>query len=267
MPRSRTTVTRFPTLCGAQRHARRVGMTRGQEIQNPSFSPRDIWSTLEPMISRGTIHHWILAILAATIAWFLWLTGIIRPLDQSVSDLILSAPRPTPAIEVPFVAVVIDDVSVREGGPFPWPRTKTADLINVLVDQGSRAVVVDAILSEPGTLPAMITSRERWEECRRSWLRSSCPREDGSFLWRSSEEPPMPPTPRPRSGPMVWSVKSAPPSRPGTFPPCALDRGGTACRLAGGHYAGTVDPPGFQAWVPVNPDDQRPRSSAGRGKG
>ena len=125
MPSSRTTVTEFPTLCGAQRHTHRVGMTHGREIRNPSFSPRGIWSTLEPMISRGTIHHWILATLAAAMAWLLWLTGIIRPLDQSVSDLILRAPRPTTAIEVPFVAVVIDDVSVREGGPLPWPRTKT----------------------------------------------------------------------------------------------------------------------------------------------
>ncbi len=103
------------------------------------------------MISRRTIHHLILASIAAGMAWFLWFTGIIRPLDRSVSDLILRAPRPTTAIEAPFVAVVIDDASVSEEGPVPWARSRMAHLIENIVGRGARAVVVDVILSEPGS--------------------------------------------------------------------------------------------------------------------
>ena len=103
-----------------------------------------------PMTFRDVIRHLILVILAAGMAWVLWFTGVNRPLDQSLSDAILRASSPRPWMEVPFTAVLIDDASVRDGDPLPWPRTTMAQLVDGIVDQGARGVVVDVILSEPG---------------------------------------------------------------------------------------------------------------------
>ena len=102
------------------------------------------------MDSRETVRTWTLAVLTAGAAWLLWLSGVTRPLDQSVSDLLLRIPVPTAEVTVPFAAVVIDDASLAGGGPPPWPRTEMAGLIDAVVAHGARAVVLDAILSEPG---------------------------------------------------------------------------------------------------------------------
>jgi len=101
------------------------------------------------MESRDTARTWILAGVASGAAWLLWLGGVTRPLDQSVTDLLLRIPVPTAEVVVPFAAVVIDEASVEGGSPPPWSRAEMAELIDAVVDHGARAVAVDTILSEP----------------------------------------------------------------------------------------------------------------------
>jgi signal transduction histidine kinase len=101
---------------------------------------------------RGAValrRAWILAVLAAGLAWLLWATGGVDPLERPVSDLLLRVPRPGTATDGPIAAVVIDDPSIAAVGPLPWSRDTLAGLVRATRRAGARAVVIDLILSEP----------------------------------------------------------------------------------------------------------------------
>lgn len=62
----------------------------------------------------------------------------------------------TPA---PVRIVDIDEASISEIGQWPWPRTKIAELVEILMEQGAATVVFDVIFPEPDrTSPAQISS-------------------------------------------------------------------------------------------------------------
>lgn len=61
--------------------------------------------------------------------------------------------KPAPATaNSPIHVVLIDAESVDQIGPWPWPRTLLADLVDASVDAGARSVLVSVPLDEPDPL-------------------------------------------------------------------------------------------------------------------
>lgn len=78
---------------------------------------------------------------------------ILRPeplnrVDESMRDLALQAfARAEPETRV--AVIDINDAALRELGPWPWPRSRLADLVEMLLmDYGARAVGLDIVLPE-----------------------------------------------------------------------------------------------------------------------
>ena len=57
------------------------------------------------------------------------------------------APRP-PGPQ-PVVIVDIDDASLAELGQWPWPRTRLAELVDIIAESGAVAIAFDFVLAEP----------------------------------------------------------------------------------------------------------------------
>lgn len=57
--------------------------------------------------------------------------------------------QPDPRI----VMVDIDDTALREIGDWPWPRSRYAQIINLLDELGANAIALDLVLSEPNDSP------------------------------------------------------------------------------------------------------------------
>ncbi|MCV0426279.1 MAG: adenylate/guanylate cyclase domain-containing protein [Roseibium sp.] len=57
----------------------------------------------------------------------------------------------------PVRIVDIDEASIAEIGQWPWPRTKLAEMVQILTDLGAAAIVFDMVFSEPDrTSPAQL---------------------------------------------------------------------------------------------------------------
>ena len=56
---------------------------------------------------------------------------------------------PRPPSSAPVVVVDIDDASLRRIGQWPWPRTRIAELVDVLRAAGAAVIGLDIILAEP----------------------------------------------------------------------------------------------------------------------
>ncbi len=71
-------------------------------------------------------------------------------LDEGLRDAFIRWSA-TPSPENRVVVVDIGDTALRELGPWPWPRQKMADLVEVLLSQyGARAVGLDIVLPQAG---------------------------------------------------------------------------------------------------------------------
>lgn len=99
-------------------------------------------------------HHLIVmgAILALALLFRVWDPQPIAQLRFVVFDTYQRiAPRPVdPAYPVRIVDV--DEASLAKVGQWPWPRTKLAEIIKRLADDGAKVVALDLILAEPDRL-------------------------------------------------------------------------------------------------------------------
>lgn len=89
------------------------------------------------------------AFLAAGMFSIAGIFGWMAPLERPVSDFLLRVPRLGAPEEAPFVVVSIDDPSLRQYGPLPWPRERIANLIRICRGGGARAIVLDMLFPEP----------------------------------------------------------------------------------------------------------------------
>lgn len=102
-----------------------------------------------PWLLRGAIA--LVAVLTTVlIEW-----GAPAILEKPVSDLwlrdqtlrLMASDQP----ENRLTLVDIDETSLQQLGPWPWPRDRLADLLEVLLSRyGARAVAMDMVLPEPG---------------------------------------------------------------------------------------------------------------------
>ncbi len=79
-----------------------------------------------------------LAVVAATA------TDALRGLELPLRDAMeRTLPRRAPTL---VAAVVVDDASLAAEGPWPWSRSRLADLVRAVRDAGARGVVLDILL-------------------------------------------------------------------------------------------------------------------------
>jgi len=82
--------------------------------------------------------------LTALVAILFFLRGPFEGAHSKLYDLSLHA-RGSPSAPQELVIVAIDDASVASQGRWPWPRKKTAELIDLLSRAGAKAVAVDVV--------------------------------------------------------------------------------------------------------------------------
>jgi len=92
---------------------------------------------------RKTVGAAVAAGLAVTL---LLAFGLLDALELPARDAAL---RRLPARAAEATAVIaIDEASLREVGPWPWPRARLAQLVDRAADAGVRGVVLDTLLAE-----------------------------------------------------------------------------------------------------------------------
>lgn len=96
----------------------------------------------------------VIAVLALTVGWALeWQRPefIVR-LDEGLRDTYLRLTA-DPHPEERLVVVDIDEVALKDIGPWPWPRQRVADLTELLLgNYAARAVGLDIVFPEPGDI-------------------------------------------------------------------------------------------------------------------
>jgi adenylate cyclase len=66
--------------------------------------------------------------------------------------------RPRETMSPPVVIVDIDEVSLKDIGQWPWPRTIVADLVTQLTELGVAAIAFDVIFAEPDRMSPSIAA-------------------------------------------------------------------------------------------------------------
>ncbi|HEV7921378.1 MAG TPA: CHASE2 domain-containing protein [Thermoanaerobaculia bacterium] len=87
------------------------------------------------------------ALLAAVAVTALLAFGAMDAVELPVRDVAMRA-LPGRAASA-TVVVAIDEQSLREVGPWPWPRARLAQVIATAADGEARGVLVDVLLAEP----------------------------------------------------------------------------------------------------------------------
>src|SRR5262245_20359866 len=75
----------------------------------------------------------------------------------------LRGPLPVPA-NISIVA--IDETSLTLVGRWPWPRTRTAELVERLSEGGARVIALDLLLNEPDENNRLVLARSLAERYR-----------------------------------------------------------------------------------------------------
>lgn len=112
-----------------------VEMTRGRSSYDP---PRVAYD--------APVARWI-ALAAALLVTLLLAADAMDTLELPARDVALRLLPKHPATATAVVA--IDERSLRENRPWPWPRAELAAIIDRCADAGARAVVLDILLSDP----------------------------------------------------------------------------------------------------------------------
>ena len=98
-----------------------------------------------------------LTLLLAGAVCYLYEPPFMIGLSRRVFDVFLE--RNAKPVQTDTVAIIdIDDASLAEYGQWPWPRTRLAELVSTLWEQGAAVVVFDVIFIEPDrTSPAELS--------------------------------------------------------------------------------------------------------------
>jgi signal transduction histidine kinase len=83
----------------------------------------------------------------AVAATLLLAYGVMDPAELPVRDVILRKLPVKPATST--IIVAIDEPSLHAIGPWPWPRTVLARLVEQAADANAKGVIVDLLLAEP----------------------------------------------------------------------------------------------------------------------
>lgn len=98
-----------------------------------------------------TVRAGIALVACALALWVEWQRPeLTMRLDEGLRDAFvrLTADRTT---EERLVVIDINEATLREIGPWPWPRQRVAELAEILLDSyGARAVGLDIVFPEPG---------------------------------------------------------------------------------------------------------------------
>jgi adenylate cyclase len=92
-------------------------------------------------------HGWSLALLLLLIAVQLSAPSFMVRIRNTSYDLFQRL-QPRIYQDAPVKILAIDDQSLKKIGQFPWPRTKTAELIDKLRSLGAKVIVFDMLFSE-----------------------------------------------------------------------------------------------------------------------
>lgn len=90
---------------------------------------------------------WTLALPLTGILLLLQLTTLPQRLDNWLYDTLITTWPPEPPEDV--VIVAIDEKSLSAIGPWPWPRSVHASLIENLTDAGAERIILDILFTEP----------------------------------------------------------------------------------------------------------------------
>ncbi len=85
---------------------------------------------------------------------------LIRQAELRIYDLMLSA-RNSPPLSDTVVIVGIDEESLKTYGQWPWPRYRTARLLESLYKSGARVVALDFLMPEPDRTSPEVLEFER----------------------------------------------------------------------------------------------------------
>jgi signal transduction histidine kinase len=91
--------------------------------------------------------RWIIALATAIVVTLLLAFDIGRALELPVRDYALRRLPKHSARST--VVVAIDEPSLKEIGPWPWPRTVLAEIIDRAARAGAKAVILDILLTDP----------------------------------------------------------------------------------------------------------------------
>ena len=86
-----------------------------------------------------------LTAIATALTAAMWLAGWMAPLDRSTGDALMRLTNKT-TTEAPVMAIVIDDDSIENRGPLPWPRSVVAEMVTSGHRAGAAAVAIDLLL-------------------------------------------------------------------------------------------------------------------------
>lgn len=109
---------------------------------------------MTPWLSRPAAQHAMrlaLALLACLLAvWVEWQRPVLPTrLDEALRDRLLQVSA-DPAPDTRVAVIDIDETSLRQLGPWPWPRQRMADLLEILLSHYQvRAIGVDILFPEP----------------------------------------------------------------------------------------------------------------------
>jgi len=90
----------------------------------------------------------VACLLTVSVEWLR--PGFVVSLDEAFRDIALQL-RAKPQPEERLVVVDINEATLSDVGPWPWPRKKVADLVEILLSTyQARAVGLDIVFTEPG---------------------------------------------------------------------------------------------------------------------
>ena len=96
--------------------------------------------------------EWALtAVLAASIVGYMVVNETLDRADTAIYDALMQLGQRPPLDDI--VIIAIDNPSLQELGRWPWPRTRHADLLNVLAEAKPKAIAYDVLFVEPDADP------------------------------------------------------------------------------------------------------------------
>ncbi len=97
---------------------------------------------------RLAVEWWLVLLLATGLVVACVATGFTDRFDLLLYDFAQRQLPQTPRQDI--LLVTVDDRSLAEIGPWPWPRATQARLLQAVAKSRPRAVALDVLLSEPG---------------------------------------------------------------------------------------------------------------------
>ncbi|ARS28798.1 CHASE2 domain-containing protein [Sphingomonas sp. KC8] len=104
--------------------------------------------TASPSAFRLRFDWWLVALLSSALILFLVADRTAARIDNLIYDNLLRIGERPPAADI--LLVTIDNRSLREIGPWPWPRERHAALLQAIAKARPRAIIDDILFTEPG---------------------------------------------------------------------------------------------------------------------